>query len=188
MWWFAVKVFYKRIWNWAKKIPYQIWILVGVLLILVGLCWFSYSAGARSVQSAWNAEKVEIAKQLKAQRLKIAELKTQSEKVTTKYETVTVHDVKVIHEKGKAIIKEVPVYLYGLPAIDGKFRVFHDAAALGLQIPGTAGFNNAAAVPIETLTTTLTENYTQCREDAVRLMNLQAWVREQQQLYLDSNK
>ena len=188
MWWFAVKMFCKRAWIWAKKIPYQIWILVGVFLILVGLCWFSYSAGARSVQTAWNAERVEIAKQLKAQQDKIKALDIKSNEVTTKYETVTVHDIKVIHEKGKAIIKEVPVYLHDLPAVDGKFRVFHDAAALGLQIPGPSGFNNVPAVPVETLTTTLTENYTACREDAVRLTNLQAWVREQKQLYLILNK
>jgi hypothetical protein len=79
----------------------------------------------------------------------------------------------------KETIKEVPVYVTtnSCPLSPG-FRVFHDAAAAG-ELPDASRVADAAAVPADTLASTIADNYGTCIENATRLTGLQDWVREQ---------
>ena len=77
------------------------------------------------------------------------------------------------------IIKEIPHYVpIDLPVLPGSFRVLHDAAARGSELPedGDSSGIDAATVSAETLAETVVENYRACREDRARLEGLQAVV------------
>lgn len=152
----------------AKKIPWKVWAFAGV----IALCFVCYLHGKSVVQTEWD-ESVERGKVL------LKDLTKNQGKITTKVETVYVDKVKVIHEKGKTIIKEVPVFVgKDECSLSGGFRLLHDAAASS-TIPDPTKIPNAAPVSAQAVARTVTENYTTCHETAERLKSLQLWVTQQ---------
>lgn len=102
------------------------------------------------------------------------------DRVVTEY----VDRVKVIRERGQTIIKEVPVYVSEAAdracVIPAGFVRLHDATALGMPAPGSAGPADAApsGVALSAVTGTVAGNYTACHENAEQLSKLQALLLE----------
>jgi len=163
------------------KIPWQVFACAGALVVLGAAGWYVYNLGQDHKQQEWNAA-VERGKGI------VENLKKQQEKITIKVETRTVERVKVVKEKGDAIIQRVPVYLPDSTLmLPGGFRVLHDAGATG-TIPGAPESTNAAPVRVTDVARTTVQNYTTCLKVREELIGLQAWVQEQRRAYLEACK
>lgn len=157
--------------QWALRI-------LGPLALLAAVFVWGHATGARSVRDDWNAANA-------AQAIKLAEAETRAANVTTKIVTEYVDRVRVVREKAKTIVKEVPVYV--TPEADaacvvprGFVRV-HDGAARN-EVPGPAeGTDDAASgVALSAVAEVTAENYGTYHEVAEQLKALQKWVAEQQ--------
>jgi hypothetical protein len=155
-----------------KDLP---WKLLGILAVLavctIGGCRY----GESTVTAKWDAERAEVANAAQQRAAKQAT-------VTTEVVTQYVDRVQVVKERGKEIIKEVPIYVSSAVTCDlpGGFRVLHDAAAKG-ELPDPAGVADAPAASVETAAATVVENYATYHEVAEQLKALQSWVNQQEQ-------
>lgn len=151
------------------------WKLLGFIAIVttsvIGGCHY----GESTVNAAWDAERA-------AAKLAAAQTATTQAEVTTTVVTQYVDRVQVVKERGKDIIKEVPIYVSSAAACDlpGGFRVLHDAAAQG-ELPDPAGVADAPAASVEDSATTVVENYSTYHEVAEQLTALQQWINQQQE-------
>src|SRR5687767_3425097 len=103
------------------KIPWQVFACAGALVVLGAAGWYVYNLGQDHKQQDWDAA-VERGKAI------VDDLKANQGKITVKIETRTVERLKVVKEKGDAIIQRVPVYLPDSTLmLPGGFRVLHDA-------------------------------------------------------------
>lgn len=152
---------------------YWLWILIVIAIVFLGR--YVYTAGQRDVQEEWDAS---IARGL----IEVAKLKEKQVVVTTKVETVYVDRVKTIREKSDAIetVREVFVPVDS-GNLGGGFRLFHDAAVTGV-IPESASITDAAAVPIADVAETVSANYERCHVAYATVDGLQEWIRAQQKL------
>lgn len=165
----------------AKKIPWQLWVLAGVLFSFWLYGAWQYRQGAADTQAAWD-ESVERGKVI------VADLKKRQGTVTERVVYQTVERIKTIKEKGDAIVKQVEVLVPdGSCDLPGGFRLLHDAAAAN-TIPDTSKSADAEPVPAQTVATTVAENYTTCNAAIADLQGLRQWAVEQHQLYLDQCK
>lgn len=104
----------------------------------------------------------------------------EAEKITTKEVIKYVDRIKVVHEKGDAIIEKVPIYVpRDVCLLPPGFRSVHDAAATGGVLPDTPGVTNAAPVDAQDVASTVAGNYSTCHATEEQLLALQSWVREQ---------
>lgn len=114
-----------------------------------------------------------------------AQAKKIDEKREAVAEPIVQHDIQVVEKirtVTKTITKEVTVYVPSDSCpLPGGFRVLHDAAANG-EVPDTSRIPDAAAVPSQDAASTISENYGTCHETAQRLIDLQTWIRAQQNL------
>lgn len=99
--------------------------------------------------------------------------------VVTQY----VDRVRVVREKGDAIIKEVPVYVDREAdracVVPVGFVRLHDAAAANVPVGDPGGTDAApAGVALSAVAATVADNYTTCHENAEQLIALQARVRD----------
>lgn len=150
----------------AKKIPAKVWPVAGVVLSFY--LWGEYKEhkGSKEATAMCVADKVKQAAYIK-------ELQGKANQVNTVIETVYQDRIKVIHEKGKDIIRQVPIFVPAdLPDLPGSFRVFYDAAVQG-RIPDSSEIPNAAAVSVEDVATTTAENFTTCHQYQEQL---NAWI------------
>ncbi len=132
-----------------------------------------HADGKAEVQAKWDAS-------VERGRKEVERLKAEAGKVTVRTEVQYIDRVKVIKEKGDAIVREVPVFVpAGSPDLPGGFRLLHDAAAANGPVPEAAGIAHAAAVPAQTAAATIAGNYASAHETAQRLTSLQEWVRAQ---------
>lgn len=132
-----------------------------------------YAAGQADVQTRWNQS-------IERGRAEVERLRTAAGKVTVRTETQYIDRVRVIREKGDAIVREVPVFVPAdSPDLPGGWRLLHDAAAAGGPVPAPAGIDDAAAVPAQAAAATVAGNYAIAHETAARLTALQDWVRQQ---------
>jgi len=162
----------------AKKIPLQVWFLIGGILLLLGYGHLRYNAGQKNIQDKWNAS-IERGKVL------VEDLKKKQFIVTTEIVTEVVEKEKIVYEKGKTITKLISQYIpVGSCDLPGGFRLLHDAAATN-SIPEAPGGVEALPVPVTTATETITGNYTFCNAELVKYHGLWQWAQEQHQLYLD---
>ncbi len=98
-----------------------------------------------------------------------------SDKTVTKY----VDRVQIVKEKGRTIIKEIPIYVKDdTCTLSGGFRMLHDSAANN-ELPDPARIADAETVSFETATKTIFENYEACNVNSETLSSLQQWLREQ---------
>lgn len=131
---------------------------------------------------------VEWQKKIAELNIKIAQLESQSQQVTTQIVTEYVDRVKIVKEKADAIVVKVPVYI-DKPAdtscaINNGFVVLHDAAAKN-EVPESPRDSHAEAsgIKLSTVAATVAENYGTCHEVRQQLESLQDWIKQQQDLY-----
>ena len=146
------------------------------LVLLLVAEWALYSkarnAGRHDVQALWDA-------QVKAAELQVLQEQKRQQKAATAIATHVVTNTAKERVIYRDIIKEIPHYVpTDLPVLPGSFRVLHDAAARGSELPedGDSSGIDAATVSVETLAETVVENYRACREDRARLEGLQGMV------------
>ena len=152
-------------------------IVMGVVMALfIGAEWALYvkarNAGRHEIQALWDA-------QVRAAEQQVLEQKKRQQKAAAKIVTNVVANNAKERVIYRDIIKEIPHYVpTDLPLLPGSFRVLHDAAARGSELPeaGDSSGINAATVSVETLAETVVENYRACREDRARLEGLQGVV------------
>ena len=153
--------------------PYRLLALIALAIALLGFGWVK---GAAHVQAQWDAA-------IQQQSLQVAALRQKQAEATVKVVTQYVDRVRIVREKGKTIIQEVPVYVPveadTACTIHRGFVRLHDAAAAG-ELPGPAGDADAAAagVTLSAVAGTVADNYQTCNENAEQLRALQEWVRE----------
>ena len=153
--------------------PYRLLALIALAAALVGFGWVK---GAAHVLSQWDAA-------VQQQSLQTAAIRERQAQATVKVVTQYVDRVRIVREKGKTIIQEVPVYVPveadTACTIHRGFVRLHDAAAAG-ELPGPAGDADAAAagVALSAVAGTVADNYQTCHETAEKLRALQEWVRE----------
>lgn len=149
---------------------------LAIALLFIGAVGFGFVKGVE------HDEAKQAAKDL-AQERSNAALTTKRTDVTDKVASKYVPAITQVRTITKTIIQKVPVYVKDTdPPLPGGFRVLHDAAALGVQIPDTPSGPDAAPVPAQDATNTVIDNYGTCRETAKQLEGLQEWVREQLKL------
>lgn len=123
-------------------------------------------------------------KEVAVQQQALATAKTQKAQaeVTVKVVTKYIDKIKVVHERGETITKEIPVFVpIDSPPISGGFRLWHDALVQG-TVPDSTRIPDAAPVPTQDLAYTIKENYIGCQANAEQLISLQEWIREQQKV------
>lgn len=143
------------------------------VLSFAGVEWKIYQAGKeigmQQVQQRWDA-------QVYVSERQVAEQAAAQQQVITK--TVTQFVEKAAQERivYRDIIKEVEKYVPNtLPMLPGDFRVLHDAAAAGVELPEVGDPARADAAPVApaTVAVTIADNYAACRYDQGRLEALQ---------------
>ncbi len=123
----------KKIKTIVSKIPTQIWVCAGIVLVfwLWGL--YQHKQGRAEVQAAWDASRLKG-------KVVAQELQRRASEINTEIRIEYRDKVRVVHEQGEVLIKEVPRYIPAdscpLPA---GFRVLHDAAATGESTSSTRG-------------------------------------------------
>jgi ABC-type Na+ efflux pump permease subunit len=154
-------------------LPYRIVIVVMVLLAVYTI---GRVQGGASVQEDWDSQKLhqELANSFAAK-----EQAEQNVKVVTQY----VDRIKVVHDKGETITKEVKVYVDNKAdancSVPNGFGVLWNAANRG-ELPTAARDSNEATSPI-VLSDIATQHSNEaeiCRETEQQLISLQAWVRD----------
>lgn len=141
-------------------------------LFLIASHLFAYLAGGRTVQADW--DKSRLSQISRAAAVQIRQANTEKD-VVIQY----VDRVKTVRVQGETLIREVPKYVpIDSCALPGGFRLLHDAAASGSELPSPASGADAAPIPAQDAAETIVANYTDCRENAERLMALQNWVLE----------
>ena len=153
--------------------PYRLLALIALAVALVGFGWVK---GAEHVQAQWDAA-------VQQQGLQVAALRQKQAEATVKVVTQYVDRVRIVREKGKTIIQEVPVYVPveadTACTIHRGFVRLHDAAAAG-ELPEPAGDADAPAkgVALSAVARTVADNYQTCYENAEQLRALQIWASE----------
>ncbi|MCX5863624.1 MAG: hypothetical protein NTW42_00900 [Deltaproteobacteria bacterium] len=150
------------------------WKPIAVLVVALALLSIGWFSGASHVQAKWDAEHAAIA-------LSAAKQAQHQAEATVKVVTEYVDKIKVVHDKGATIIKEVPVYVPASADADCDihfgFVRLHDAAATN-TIPNPAGAADAApaGVALSAVAGTVAENYGACHANAQQLIALQGWI------------
>ena len=153
--------------------PYRLLALIALAVALLGFGWVK---GAAHVQAQWDAA-------VQQQTLQVVALRQKQAEATVKVVTQYVDRVRIVREKGKAIIPEVPVYVPvqadAACTLNRGFVRLHDAAAAG-ELPEPARDTDAAAagIALSAVAGTVATNYQTCHENAEQLRALQGWVRE----------
>ncbi|MDF5949237.1 hypothetical protein P4129_27245 [Pseudomonas aeruginosa] len=117
------------------------------------------------------------------QTLQATAVRQRQAEATVKVVTQYIDRVRIVREKGEAIIKEVPVYVPvqadAACTINRGFVRLHDAAAAG-ELPEPARDADAAAagIALSAVAGTVAANYQTCHENVEQLRALQAWVNE----------
>lgn len=166
MWYVPILAFLKAI-NW------RVWI--GLIAFALGVAaTLSYGnyrerKGEMAVQGRWDAANT-------AQEQKIRELEAKQGQVTVKTVTEYVDRVKTVYLKGETIIKRIPHYVPAdAPDLPGGWRLLHDAAATGAELPETPGDVQAEPVSAQAAAETVSGNYTACRAELLKLQGLWDW-------------
>jgi hypothetical protein len=104
-----------------------------------------------------------------------------SEHIVTRY----VDRVRVVHERGATLTKEIPVYVTAQAdaacSVPVGFVRLHDAAAAN-DLPGSARITDAqpSSLALSAVAGTVVDNYATCHAAFEQLDALQTWVRANQ--------
>ncbi len=162
--------------------------LAATLISAILLCLAGYQYGAARVQARWDAERQRTT-------LAVATTQTAQAQATTRVVTQYVDRIQTVRERGKTIVKEVPIYVPStvspVPSVTsgphagcdcslpGGFRVLHDAAAIG-TLPQPTAIADAPSVSAQDVAATVADNYLTCHVNAEQLSALQQWATQQQ--------
>lgn len=148
-----------------------------IALLIVGIVFGIYHAGAKSVQSKWDLAKAEVKEKIVIQ--KVIEEKI-TEKVVTKY----VDRIKEITTKGDTIYVQVPQFITaadnaGCRITFGFERVLN--AAIANELPGdpTETDRADAGLSLTEVAENTTLNYTTCHIYKERALAWEQWAKEQ---------
>jgi hypothetical protein len=161
-----------------RSIPLWFWLALAVAAATVAGVFAidqnGYHRGAAVVQAKWDADRAALQTALAKEKERQAQVVTNT--------VIEYRDrVQVIKERGKETVREVEKLVpVGTCTLPGAFRLLHDAAATGSQLPADPGPLAATTDAVEAIAAleTVIENYTQCRSDAERLTALQSLVKE----------
>ena len=148
-------------------------VVLGLVVVGAGGWGWGYRMGIESVADQWAAEKKAVAEAHADALIKAAK---ESVRIVEKWRT----RVEKVEVRGETIREQVPVYIPQPVVLSGGFRLLHDAAASGDELPAAPGGTaiTAAAVDEATAARTITDNYTTCRLNAEQLAALQEFVRQ----------
>lgn len=155
------------------KTPWWVWAALGVCVCVWYYGHWRYEAGRTKAEAACKAREAAAAEAAKA----IEEKQAQE---TVRVETVYVDRVRTVYQRGKDIVKQVPVFVHDSD-LSGGFRVFYDASVRGV-VPDAASVADAAPVPATDVAATTADNFTVCRATAAQLSALQEWVQTQYEI------
>lgn len=114
---------------------------------------------------------------------RLDELKAGQDSINKRLDSMLRDKAKVIGEQGSSLKEKVPSHVppttLDLPP---GFRVLHDAATDGSSVPDAAQLSDGASVPAAEVAGTVIDNYTGCRENALKVEGFQKWVLEQREL------
>lgn len=156
------------------KIPAKI---ISLLLIIVS----SYFIGFSDASEEWK-------KEIELQNKEIERLNSLSEQVTERIVTEYVDKVVYVKQKGKDIVKQIPVYITKENddncIINNGFVQLHDDAAKN-QVSNTTSTINAEAsdIRLSKVGETVAENYNKYHQLETQLELLQQWIIEQGRVY-----
>ncbi|AJX62734.1 hypothetical protein [Burkholderia pseudomallei] len=154
----------------ALRFAVSHWRITVAALVTALLFWLGWHFGAVHVTAQWESEKAAAAAAIKR-------VDTKQSAVSDAVQTKVVTQVKVVHDQGQTIYKQVPFYVPSTaPALPGSFRVLYDSAAAGMPLPDAASGAHAAAVPAQDLARTDVENLTGCRANAKIVSGWQEWA------------
>lgn len=154
-----------------KKIPYQLYLLVGVLLSFWLYGVWQYQQGQKSVQDQWDESR-------KLGQAIVKDLELRANAVVSIIEHQVTTETRVIHEKADVIIREIPRYIpVDTPDLPGGFRLLHDAAASS-KVPSEADLPGQP-VGVAEVTRTVTLNYSTCLQWKAELDGWDLWHQEQ---------
>lgn len=178
MWLIMMLKFLKTI---AKKIPWQVWVLSGVILCFWFYGLWQFERGQLNVQTKWDEEK-------ETTRIRIAELEARQLTVNMIVDSVVVERIKTIKEKGDVIEKEIPVFIPSYnELLPGGFRLLYDAAATS-QIPDRSRIPFSTSVTVGDVASTTNRNYTTCNIWREQVLGWQSWYEEQSKLWNSPQK
>ena len=148
--------------------------LLGFMALAAALIGLGWIKGAGHIQTQWDAA-------VQKQALQAAIVAERQAQATVQVVTQYVDRVRVVREKGDAIIQEVPVYVPtqadAACTVNRGFVRLHDAAATGrLPEPTTDADAPATGLALSAIATTLAANYQTCHENAAQLRALQQWI------------
>ena len=162
--------------SWLKKIPYQAWLLIGLVVSFWLWGSYRYNAGQAVVQKEWDTA-VERGKVI------VAQLEADAKKVNTVIDTQWKERTEYIYVKGDTITKEIPIYIPAdTPDLPSGFRVLHDAA-VDSEVPSASSSIGAAPVGVAEATETIIGNYTKCHLIKEEVVAWRQWYQEQSQLW-----
>lgn len=120
---------------WLKKIPREIWYLLGILVAL----WYVDHRGYQRCKDEWDASR-ERGKEI------LSRLKERQITFTKGYLIQRELKIEYVYLKGDTVVKEIPKYIpIGTPDLPPGFRVLHDRAATK-PVPGTSEGTNGSTV------------------------------------------
>ena len=161
---------------WASIISFAMkyWKPLAVSLLVAAIYGAGWIEGAGHINTKWEAEK-------KTNALAAAEQEKRQAEDQIKVVTVYVDKIKVVHDKGAIINKEVPAYVP--PDADADCTIhmgfvrLHDAAATN-TIPGPTRDTDAApaGIALSTVAETLADNYQRCHENIEQIKAWQQWA------------
>lgn len=172
--WLAVRGILGSVWEFLKSIPWQVWAVVGILVL------FWWWGGNRYEQGRLDL----LAEQAK----EAAKIEDAQEAVTERVVIEYRDRVQVIREKGDTIIKEVPVYVTvkddsACTINNGFVRLWNDANK-GEVSESPAGTDGApSGVSLSDVATQKAIEAKLCRETEQQLISLQDWILQQQALW-----
>jgi hypothetical protein len=170
-----ISAFFLGAWGLVKKIPWQLWAVIGLAAAL----WFAYHSGQKDTQRKWDAANKEQVEQ-------IAKYQTLANRVHTTVSTMVEQKIKVIEKAGKdrEIVREVFIPRDS-GNLSGSFRLYYDAAVLSTT-PNAAEIPNAAPVPITDVAASIDANYAKCNKAYEVVAGFQAYENGLEQAYKEA--
>lgn len=162
-----------------------VWMVELLLTFLLTATCFGagWHFGAGHVQAKWDKD---IIAQNKAARKTEKASNAVNEIVTVKY----IDRVQVIHDKGRTILKEVPVYVTkkddsNCVINNGFVKLFDKSLSLDAPVPDpiSGAYEEPSGVALSTVADTIVENHEAFDANAEQLRALQEWVREQLKVF-----
>lgn len=155
-----------------RTVPWQVWAGLALLAAIFLYGEARHRAGVQEKQAEWD-------KAAERGRSAVAELKRKANTVTTVVETKVVERIKTVQVKGdtreKVVTEFVPI---DSGYFDGRFRVYHDAAASN-TVPDPTEVANAAPVTATEVARTINVNYTRCHKAYEVVAGWQEWAKKQ---------